>query len=43
MAKRTAVEKGLDLATVKGTGPNSRIILADVEDALKAGPVKVVT
>lgn len=24
-----------------GTGPNNRIILADIEDALKAGPVKV--
>ena len=41
IAKRTALEKGVDLATVQGTGPNSRVILADVEDALKAGPVVV--
>jgi pyruvate dehydrogenase E2 component (dihydrolipoamide acetyltransferase) len=41
IAARIAKEKGLDLATVNGTGPNSRIILADVEEALKAGPVQV--
>jgi pyruvate dehydrogenase E2 component (dihydrolipoamide acetyltransferase) len=41
IAKKTAMDKGVDLSTVKGTGPNARIILADVEDALKAGPVKV--
>ena len=41
IAARIAKEKGLDLSTVHGTGPNSRIILADVEEALKAGPVKV--
>jgi pyruvate dehydrogenase E2 component (dihydrolipoamide acetyltransferase) len=43
LAKKTAAEKGLDLTTVKGTGPNSRIILADIEEALVAKPVKVVT
>jgi pyruvate dehydrogenase E2 component (dihydrolipoamide acetyltransferase) len=41
IAARIAKEKGLDLSTVTGTGPNFRIILADVEEALKAGPVKV--
>ena len=38
----TALEKGLDIAKISGSGPNSRIILADVEEALKAGPVKQV-
>lgn len=41
IAARIAKEKGLDLSSVRGTGPNDRIILADVEEALKAGPVKV--
>ena len=41
LAKKTAEQKGLDLNGVKGTGPRDRIVLADVEDALKAGPVKV--
>lgn len=41
LAKKTANEKGVDLSSINGTGPNDRIILADVEDALKAGPVKV--
>lgn len=41
LARRTASEKGVDLSKVQGTGPNSRVILADVEDALKnAAPVK---
>lgn len=26
---------------MRGTGPNNRIILADIEEALQAGPVKV--
>ena len=41
LARKTAEAKGVDLSTVQGTGPRDRIILADVEDALKAGPVKV--
>lgn len=41
LAKKTADSKGLSLDSVVGTGPNNRIILADVEEALKAGPVKV--
>ena len=42
IAKKLAEEKGVDLSTISGTGPNDRIILADIEDALKSGqPVKV--
>ncbi|MCH2239268.1 MAG: pyruvate dehydrogenase complex dihydrolipoamide acetyltransferase [Sphingomonadales bacterium RIFCSPHIGHO2_01_FULL_65_20] len=33
LAKRIAAAKGLDLATIKGTGPGGRIVKADVEDA----------
>ncbi|WP_313441406.1 pyruvate dehydrogenase complex dihydrolipoamide acetyltransferase [Novosphingobium sp.] len=39
LAKRVAADKGVDLATVKGSGPNGRIVRADVEGA-KAAPVK---
>jgi pyruvate dehydrogenase E2 component (dihydrolipoamide acetyltransferase) len=39
IAKKLAQDKGVDLNSVQGTGPNSRIILADIEDALKAAPV----
>ena len=42
-AKRLAKENGIDLATVKGTGPNGRIRSADIEamlqPAAKAAPV----
>ncbi len=31
LAKRIASQKGIDLANVKGTGPNGRIVKADVE------------
>jgi len=41
LAKRTAQEKGVDVSSIQGTGPNGRVIMADIEDALKAGPVKV--
>lgn len=41
IAKKLALDNGVDLSKVKGTGPNSRIILADIEDSLKAGPVVV--
>ena len=37
LAKRIAQDKGVDLASVKGTGPNGRIVRADVEGA-KAAP-----
>ena len=35
-ARRLARERGVDLASVRGTGPNGRILLADVESALQA-------
>jgi len=41
IAKKTAADRGVDIDAIIGTGPNNRIILADVEEALKAGPVKV--
>jgi pyruvate dehydrogenase E2 component (dihydrolipoamide acetyltransferase) len=34
LARRIAEEKGLDLSTIKGSGPNGRIVKADVEDAV---------
>jgi pyruvate dehydrogenase E2 component (dihydrolipoamide acetyltransferase) len=33
LAKRIAAEKGINLATLKGSGPNGRIVKADVENA----------
>ncbi|MFO1083884.1 MAG: pyruvate dehydrogenase complex dihydrolipoamide acetyltransferase [Reyranellaceae bacterium] len=33
LAKRIAAEKGLDLTRIKGSGPNGRIVKADVESA----------
>src|SRR5690606_15602964 len=36
LAKRIAKERGIDLATVKGTGPHGRIVKADLE-GVKAG------
>jgi len=39
LAKRIAAAKGVDLATVKGSGPNGRIVKADVEGA-QAGAAK---
>ncbi|MDD9950363.1 MAG: dihydrolipoamide acetyltransferase family protein [Zetaproteobacteria bacterium] len=33
VAKRVAAQKGLDLSTLTGSGPNGRIILQDVEQA----------
>ena len=35
-ARRLARERGVDLAQVRGSGPNGRILLADIEDALQA-------
>ena len=37
LARRLAAEAGLDLASIKGTGPNHRIIRADIE-AARAAP-----
>ncbi|MEY2944098.1 MAG: hypothetical protein RLY97_2112, partial [Pseudomonadota bacterium] len=39
LAKRLAADKGVDLAAVSGTGPNGRIIRADV-DAVQGGAVQ---
>jgi pyruvate dehydrogenase E2 component (dihydrolipoamide acetyltransferase) len=36
LAKRIAAEKGIDLATVKGSGPNGRIVKADLDGAKPA-------
>ncbi|MEM8790826.1 MAG: pyruvate dehydrogenase complex dihydrolipoamide acetyltransferase [Pseudomonadota bacterium] len=38
LARRIAADKGLDLATIKGSGPHGRIVKADVEGA-SAAPV----
>jgi pyruvate dehydrogenase E2 component (dihydrolipoamide acetyltransferase) len=38
LAKRIAADSSLDLATVTGTGPGGRIVKADVEKAIAAGP-----
>lgn len=40
LARRMAIEKGLDINMMEGTGPSGRIIAGDVEDAAKAGVVK---
>ena len=37
LAKRIAAEKGIDLASIKGSGPGGRIVRADVE-GISAGP-----
>ena len=37
-AKARAAEAGLDLAQVTGTGPGGAVLLADVEDHLRAAP-----
>ena len=37
-ARRLARERGLELASVRGSGPNGRILLGDVEAALLAPP-----
>jgi pyruvate dehydrogenase E2 component (dihydrolipoamide acetyltransferase) len=38
LARRMAQQAGLDLAGVKGSGPNGRIVKADIEVALARGP-----
>jgi pyruvate dehydrogenase E2 component (dihydrolipoamide acetyltransferase) len=38
LAKRIASEKGIDLAGLKGSGPNGRIVRADVESAKPGAP-----
>ena len=37
LARRLAAERGIDLANVVGTGPNGRIVRADIEAARSAG------
>ena len=37
LAKKTAEKAGIDLKSVAGSGPNGRILKADVEESLKAG------
>jgi pyruvate dehydrogenase E2 component (dihydrolipoamide acetyltransferase) len=39
LAKRIAADKGVDLASVKGSGPNGRIVKADVDGASAAPQV----
>ena len=39
LAKRIAADKGIDLTTVKGSGPSGRIVKADVEGAPSAAPL----
>ncbi len=41
LARRMAQQAGLDLAGVKGSGPNGRIVKADIEAALSRGPAPV--
>ncbi|CAO3419509.1 pyruvate dehydrogenase complex dihydrolipoamide acetyltransferase [Azospirillum doebereinerae] len=40
LARRVAEQAGVDLKAVKGSGPNGRIVKADVEAAKAAGPAK---
>ncbi|MFP5517977.1 MAG: pyruvate dehydrogenase complex dihydrolipoamide acetyltransferase [Alphaproteobacteria bacterium] len=40
LARRIAEQAGVDLKSVKGTGPHGRIVKADVEAAKAAGPAK---
>lgn len=39
LARKLAKEQGLDLSTVKGTGPNQRIMKRDLDQAKKVGAV----
>ena len=39
LAKRIAAEKGIDLASIKGSGPNGRIVKADIENARPGAPM----
>lgn len=39
LAKKVAKEKGLDLASVKGSGPQGRILAKDLEFAQAEGPI----
>ncbi len=39
LARRIAADKGVDLGTIKGSGPNGRIVKADVEAAQPGGSI----
>ena len=39
LAKRIAKDKGIDLASVKGSGPHGRIVKSDLEKAPSTGPI----
>ena len=39
LARRVAVKLGVDLANLHGTGPNGRLVKADIDNALVAAPV----
>jgi pyruvate dehydrogenase E2 component (dihydrolipoamide acetyltransferase) len=41
LAKRMAKQAGIDLSMVKGSGPNGRIVKADIEAVQARGPVPV--
>jgi pyruvate dehydrogenase E2 component (dihydrolipoamide acetyltransferase) len=43
LAKRIAKEGGVDLKTVRGSGPHGRIVKADIEAAIKATPTPTPT
>jgi pyruvate dehydrogenase E2 component (dihydrolipoamide acetyltransferase) len=38
LARRMAKQAGIDLATLKGSGPNGRIVKVDIEASLQKGP-----
>jgi pyruvate dehydrogenase E2 component (dihydrolipoamide acetyltransferase) len=40
LARRLAKERGIDLATLKGSGPRGRVVKTDVENAPAAGTAK---
>ena len=42
LARRLAGERGIDLATIKGSGPHGRIVASDVESAPVRGPAMAV-
>jgi pyruvate dehydrogenase E2 component (dihydrolipoamide acetyltransferase) len=41
LARRMAMQAGIDLTTLKGSGPNGRIVKADIEAAQKSGAAPV--
>jgi pyruvate dehydrogenase E2 component (dihydrolipoamide acetyltransferase) len=41
LARRMAAQAGLDLAAIKGSGPQGRIVKADIDAALSRGPAPV--